>query len=180
MLFSLHAVDEFILQAINLSFHNLYTDMAALLVSYLGVAYFWIIVIILLYLFGKSKGKFVAKVMLIVLVAVFIVTFIAKELVMRPRPYTQLANLVVIDLQHDYSFPSGHTSIATAMSYVLSKEYDKYFLMVIPFIVAFIRIYMGVHYPSDVLGGFLLGIVIACLLDYCIHFSRNKWLREKF
>ncbi|MEE3324587.1 MAG: phosphatase PAP2 family protein, partial [Methanosphaera sp.] len=65
-----------------------------------------------------------------------------------------------------YSFPSGHTSTSTAMAYVLSCEYKRWILMSIPVIVGFSRLYIGVHYPSDVLGGFLLGLVIAYMAEY--------------
>ena len=77
----------------------------------------------------------------------------------------------------DYSFPSGHTIIATSMSYVLAKEYNKYILMIIPVIVALTRLYMGVHYPSDVMGGFLIGLIIAYLVERYI--NNTKRIREK-
>lgn len=174
---TLHALDVFVLQTVNHFFHNFYTDLLAFNLSYMGVIYFWIIVMILLYLFGGKKAKSVAKRMFIVLVLIVIVSALLKELILRPRPYTQLTGLIVLDPQTDYSFPSGHTIIATAMSYVLSKEYNKYYLMIIPVIVALTRIYMGVHYPSDVIGGFLIGLIIAYLVERYI--NNTKSIREK-
>ena len=85
---------------------------------------------------------------------------------MRPRPYTELSNLILLGLGTDYSFPSGHTATSTAMAYLLSKEYNRWIFMLIPFVVGISRLYIGVHYPSDVLGGFLLGLFIAYLLEY--------------
>ncbi|RAP52627.1 MAG: hypothetical protein BZ138_02640, partial [Methanosphaera sp. rholeuAM270] len=65
--------------------------------------------------------------------------------------------------ENDFSFPSGHTAISTAMSYVLAKEYEKYYILIIPLIVALTRLYLGVHYPSDVIGGFLIGLLMAVI-----------------
>ena len=132
----------------------------------MGLIYFWVIISIVLYLFGDKKGKSIAKKMIVVLVVTTILTQLIKIIVMRPRPYTELTNLILLDLGTDYSFPSGHTSTSTAMAYILACEYKKWILMLIPVIVGFSRLYIGVHYPSDVLGGFLLGLVIAYMAEY--------------
>lgn len=132
----------------------------------MGLIYFWVIISIVLYLFGDKKGKSIAKKMIVVLVVTTILTQLIKIIVMRPRPYIELSNLILLDLGTDYSFPSGHTSTSTAMAYVLSCEYKRWILMLIPVIVGFSRLYIGVHYPSDVLGGFLLGLVIAYMVEY--------------
>ncbi|HII08674.1 MAG TPA: phosphatase PAP2 family protein, partial [Methanosphaera sp.] len=65
---------------------------------------------------------------------------------------------------------------STAMAFILSKEYHKWIVMIIPLIVAFSRMYIGVHYPSDVLGGFLLGIGIVYLSEYFIDFEKLQKL----
>lgn len=162
----LYSLDVTILELVNHSFHNLITDNIAILVSYMGILAFWIAISLLLYLFGGQKGKNVAKKLIIVLIAVTIITQLIKLLIMRPRPYTELSSLVVLATESDMSFPSGHTATSTAMAYVLAKEYQKGYFMLIPIIVALSRLYMGVHYPSDVLGGFILGFIIAYLLEH--------------
>lgn len=172
VLLILHSLDVFILELVNLSYHNFLLDNLALLITNFGVIYLWIVVSIILYLFGNKKGKTVAKRMIILLVATTIITQIIKFVVMRPRPYEELSSLVLLSVGTDPSFPSGHTATSTAMAYLLSKEYNKYYLMLIPFIVALSRLYLGVHYPSDVLGGFILGIFIAYFIDY-LYFKLN-------
>lgn len=166
MLFFLHSADIFILELVNLSYHNFVLDNLALLVSNLGIIYFWIIVSIVLYLFGNEKGKVVAKRMIVILLLTTILTQLIKYLIMRPRPYTEISNLILLDLGTDYSFSSGHTSTSTAMAYLLSKEYKRWIFMLIPVVVAFSRLYIGVHYPSDILGGFLIGFLIAYMMEY--------------
>lgn len=166
MLFFLHSADIFILELVNLSYHNFVLDNLALLVSNLGIIYFWIVISIVIYLFGNEKGKVVAKRMIVILLLTTILTQLIKYLIMRPRPYTELSNLILLDLGTDYSFPSGHTSTSTAMAYLLSKEYKRWIFMLIPVVVAFSRLYIGVHYPSDILGGFLIGFLIAYIMEY--------------
>ncbi len=161
----LYSLDVLILELVNHSFHNMLTDNVAMLISYVGLLAFWVAIIILLYLFGGQKGKNIAKKLIIVLVAVTIVTQLIKLWIMRPRPYTELSSLIVLATESDMSFPSGHTSTSTAMAYILSSEYQKWYFMLIPIIVALSRLYMGVHYPSDVLGGFILGFIVAYLLE---------------
>ncbi|RAP52558.1 MAG: hypothetical protein BZ138_02645, partial [Methanosphaera sp. rholeuAM270] len=91
----LQSLDHFILEFVNLSYHNFFLDNTALLLSYMGVAYFWIIISALLYLLGDAKAKNVAKKMIVVLIITVAVTQLIKFVVMRPRPYTQLSSLVV-------------------------------------------------------------------------------------
>lgn len=171
----LQSLDQLLLQFINLSYHDIFLDNFVLLISYMGVAFFWIIVAIILYFKGNEKGKSVAKKMIIILIMVTIITQLIKILIMRPRPYTELSNLVVLATESDYSFPSGHTSTSVSMIYVLAKEYDNYFLWIIPIIIGLSRLYLGVHYPSDILGGFLIGLVIAYLGERYINFNRFKF-----
>lgn len=172
MLVILQSLDKFLLEFINLSYHNMLLDNLALLVSYMGLVFFWVIIAVILYCFGNEKGKNVAKKMIIVLILITIVTQLIKLLVMRPRPYTELSSLVVLATESDFSFPSGHTSTSVSMIYLLAKEYDNYWLWIIPIMVALSRMYIGVHYPSDVLGGFLIGLFVAYVGEYCLNFKR--------
>lgn len=176
MLSLLHSLDISILQLINLSYHNIVLDNIFLMISNMGIIGFWVMVSVLLYLFGNKKGKKVAKKMIIVLLITTVITSVVKLVVMRPRPYVELTNLILLDLGTDYSFPSGHTTTATAMAYTLTKEYHNWIFMIIPLMVAFSRMYIGVHYPSDVLGGFLLGICMVYLCEYFFKFGNLQKL----
>jgi membrane-associated phospholipid phosphatase len=93
------------------------------------------------------------------------VTFGMKNLFRRDRPYTLLSNVHYNKnnfLTDRYSFPSGHTSMSFAMATSLTLRYpDKPILItglyLYSTVVSLGRIYLGVHYPSDVLAGMLIG-----------------------
>ena len=171
---SLYSIDVFLLQFINSFHHNLFFNSLALTISFLGLLFTGLIIAVIFYVFGGEKGKKIAFILFITVIVTFFITQLLKLLIMRPRPYTQLTTLIVCTVESDYSFPSGHSSISAAISYILGKEYNclKY-TMLIPILVGLTRIYLGVHYPSDVICGLVLGILIAFLCEYL--FNQNKF-----
>ncbi len=85
-----------------------------------------------------------------------------KNIVARTRPYEVIQGLsLLIERQHDFSFPSGHTcasfSAACALYLTLPRRWGIVCLALAS-LIALSRLYVGVHYPSDVLGGLLVGI----------------------
>lgn len=175
MFIALHSLDQFILEFINLSYHNIYLDNLSLIISYGGVLFTWLLIAGLLYLSGNEKEKKLSKKMIIGLVLITLTTQILKLVIMRPRPYTELSSLIVLATENDYSFPSGHTSTSTVMTYILYKEYDEIVLWIIPLLIALSRLYIGVHYPSDIIGGFVLGLIIGYIVEYYLNFKNLKY-----
>ena len=91
-----------------------------------------------------------------------------KNIVARVRPYDQAANItLLIDKLKDYSFPSGHTMAAFEFFAVLCmmpvKKRYKILAGIVAFTMAFSRLYLQVHFPSDVLGGMLLGTLFGVM-----------------
>jgi membrane-associated phospholipid phosphatase len=91
-----------------------------------------------------------------------------KNIFKRPRPYDTYPDILT-PLAHEtsFSFPSGHTSSAFNLATSLSLQFPKWHIAVPAFIwastVAFSRMYLGVHYPSDVFIGIIMGVATAYL-----------------
>lgn len=95
----------------------------------------------------------------------YIITVLLKELVARPRPAEILSGITVrLEFATGYGFPSGHTAIATVLALTLmpytSRKY-RWLLWAWIAAVAFSRMYLGVHAPLDIIGGFCIGVIVA-------------------
>lgn len=131
-----------------------------------------------IFLIGYLGWKYKSKGLFIILFAIGCAGFsdftnsrLLKEAVERPRPCHTLTDSAEIDLKvrcgRGYSFPSSHASnhMALAIFLTLSLGFRERILNVIlilwAFLVGFSQIYVGVHYPLDILGGFLWGAILA-------------------
>ena len=91
-----------------------------------------------------------------------------KNMVARTRPYEVVPGLVrVIEAQTDYSFPSGHTGCAFAAAVVVFIRCPRRVgvpVLLFAVLISLSRLYVGVHFPTDVLGGALIGTAAALLV----------------
>ena len=122
----------------------------------------WIIAAVLLLIFKKSR-KTGFSVALALITGLIIGNLILKNLVGRIRPYefNEGVEILVARLS-DYSFPSGHTLASFEAATVLMIR-DKRIgvpALILAVIIAFSRLYLYVHYPTDVLAGMILGVSI--------------------
>jgi undecaprenyl-diphosphatase len=100
-----------------------------------------------------------------------VVAQIFKKGVSRIRPFLMINNLNIKKIGIDeYSFPSGHTAAAFTVGVMVSLFYQPATFLFIPLacLVGISRIYLGVHYPSDVFAGAILGILSSFLVFYLI------------
>ncbi len=106
------------------------------------------------------------------------ITVALKEVVKRDRPYVTYPDIENVVSSTGYSMPSGHTSIAFATATSLSMAYPKWYVIAPSFAwasaVGYSRMHLGVHYPTDVFVGAVIGSGSA----YLTH-KVNKWLNKK-
>jgi undecaprenyl-diphosphatase len=106
------------------------------------------------------------------------ITFGLKYTFQRSRPYLVTPGLTKVSGGGGPSFPSGHTSVAFATATSLTLAYPKWYVAVPAYAwaasVGYSRMYLGVHYPSDVLAGAVIGAGSAWLM-----YKANKWLFKK-
>lgn len=150
------------------SFHpHPMVDSFMILISEFGRGIFWSSIIVSLWFFGRRDGKQTALLLLIVFLISMFVGEVAKSVSQRPRPFLELVNVnTLLQTGADSSFPSGHalTVIAGAViSLFRIKRIFAIFLTFEAFLVAYSRIYVGVHYPSDILASVFLALSIALI-----------------
>ena len=144
---------------------------------------FWIGIAVLLLFFAKYRKTGFSMGMALVL-GLVVCNITLKPLVARIRPYDfQLQEFgreisLLISAQHDFSFPSGHT-IASFEACTVLLLHDKRMgipATVLAILIAFSRLYLYVHYPTDVLVSLVLGIAFGLLGSFLVNLIYKKWV----
>ena len=137
----------------------------------------WILICILL-LLRKSTRRIGWMGLLALLGSLLVNNILLKNIVERPRPYDIIEELQpLITRPKDFSFPSGHTGSSFAAAAVFYRNLPKQFgiwMILLAALIGLSRLYLGVHYPTDVLAGMLLGIALGYGAERLVN-----WLGEK-
>lgn len=103
---------------------------------------------------------------------------ILKNLIARPRPFHVCEAIIpLIEKPRSFSFPSGHTSGSLTAAFALYKTAPKKIgipAVILAALIGLSRIYVGVHYPTDVLGGVVVAIVSSILGCYLVKCAEKK------
>lgn len=161
--------------------HNIVLDKFMVAMTTLGNGgMLWITIAIIL-LFNQKTRKCGILMLVSMAIGYLVGNVIMKNLIQRPRP-CWLDNSITLLIQNpaDYSFPSGHTlaSFEAAFTIFLFDKKWGSLALIVAALIGFSRIYLFVHFPSDVLFGIILGIAIATV-SYCIQKIIGKYVRER-
>ncbi|HEX6560766.1 MAG TPA: phosphatase PAP2 family protein [Nitrososphaera sp.] len=143
-------------------------DRFMILLTEYGREAVWTVAGVLIFVFGGWTGRKTAVVMAIALLVLIPIGSIAKEIVARPRPAVPQSDFLVA-ADSDFSFPSGHAVIVSAgaaTTLALFRDSGRKTAVSLGLaaeapLVCLSRVYVGGHYPLDVLGGIFLGVGVA-------------------
>jgi len=183
-LFNLLKLDLFI-SSFMINFRSYFLNNLFIFITNLAdrISVILISIIIFTYLY-KKKDKFDSYFYLINIIVGLILVESLKNIIKRLRPENQLVDML------NYSFPSGHTTFATIIAlsiYFIYKDLFKEklkskYLMIIfiyPILIGFSRIFLNVHWLTDVIAGFSLGIFIVTFTYLIMNiFFENKKIKK--
>lgn len=164
-----------------------FLDVLMPLITLLGDAgIFWILCSVALICIPKYR-KIGLSMGISLLIGLLVCNVTLKPLVGRIRPYDyQLLHFqkeiaLLVEGLHDFSFPSGHTiaSFEAATALLLGNKKLGIPAMVLAVLIAFSRLYLYVHYPTDVLTSVVLGIGIAFLGTFLVNKGFSAWESRK-
>ncbi len=145
---------------------------------------FWIVVALILLVFPKTR-KTGAMMGVAMILGLLIGNTLMKPGFARIRPYDHAAGRAVellVERLSDFSFPSGHTLVCFEAATVLMIRQRKpwgIIALVAAFLVAFSRLYLYVHYPTDVLVGMILGTLFGFCGVWIVDGAVNAWKKRR-
>lgn len=157
-------IDNKILDFIQQNMRCSFLDDAMTFITSLGNAgIVWIIITIIFICMKKYRKTGITMAVALIL-SLLVGNIVLKPLVARIRPFdANEFTKLLISAPKDFSFPSGHTMSSITCAVVLLLDKNKIWIpaMILAVLISFSRMYLYVHYPSDVISGAIIGIVMA-------------------
>ncbi len=162
-------LDAYIYQKVSSIISDNLTNKIIIITNICSIYASLLVILLVSLLLVKYKKFYETKVFLITLLIGNIIIFAIKYLVNRDRP-----NILQLVIENTKSFPSGHAYISTVLYgliLILINKYSKkkfaisltFIYIIFIFLIGFTRIYLGVHYFSDIIGGYLFGFMTLIL-----------------
>lgn len=174
-------LDFYILNAIQ-EMRTPFLDFLMPVITYLGSGgTVWIVTAVIMLFFRKTRKAGIA-VLLSLLIGLLMSTVLLKGLVGRIRPFNMpeglldASSLLIGVPSGEFSFPSGH-SVSSFSAAMVLLMFDKRIgspALILAVLIAFSRLYLYVHFPTDILGGLVLGIVFAVVSNFIVNKIGDK------
>ena len=166
-MYAIQNLDNSILQFIQMNMRSVIGDKLMIGLTYLGNGItIWAIIGLALIITPKYR-KHGFMIFTVLILCYLVGNLSIKPIVARIRPFDAMPLLggLIISPPTDFSFPSGHTMCSFASSVVIFSNNKKIglFTLILSSFIGFSRLYLYVHYPSDVFGGMIIGITIGII-----------------
>lgn len=147
--------------------------------SYFGTALFVLVFMTSLFMWQERKRNWILPLWASLAISMAII-FLLKTIIIRPRPFEVIEAIKALQNANLSSFPSGHTTAVFSTLAILDKEFPKFkwFWLLFSCLVAFSRIYLGLHYLTDVVTAALIGFTISLIITKNHKFF-IFWKKEK-
>ena len=156
-------LDIYLLDFIQNILRTPFNDVIFTIITLMGeLGFIWLLISVI-FIIGKKRRTNGFLILTALAACILIGNLIIKNIVARPRPFTLNEEIdLFIPPPRGYSFPSAHTMTSFAAATVICYTDKKIgiFSLCLASLIAFSRIYLYVHYPSDVIAGLLSGIAV--------------------
>lgn len=157
------------------SIQNLRTPLLDIVMTFItklgNMGIIWIIIGIFFLMQKNKKNKLIGtKLLLSLIISTILGSLILKPIIARKRP-SWIHNIdLLIKNPRDFSFPSGHTysGFASATAVFRKKRFLGTILYILAFLIAFSRMYLYVHFPTDIIAGIILGFFSEYIAEFIV------------
>lgn len=163
---SINNVDILIVQFLYTNLNHQYINYIMESLTCFGNIFVWFVFCAIIYLIGDEKSKRLAKLCILAVFFSFCLSESLKSIFNRPRP-DELLNINALTEHNSSSMPSGHSAVSFTIFTIFTYKYGYWWLFLgFSSLVALSRVVLGVHYPSDLIVGGIIGVLSAFLFIY--------------
>lgn len=176
-------LDVSIMNFVQQNLHNRFTDTIFPIITMLGENGFIWLFLILILLISKKHRRCGAMLLISLALTFFWGEIVLKPIIARPRPFMDHPGVpLLIPPPNGFSCPSNHASSSFSVATMLLFYHKKAGIasLILASLIAFSRVFLFVHYPSDVLAGALLGILCSVALYTGLRFLHKKHPEKYF